>query len=374
MKIQPFGVELWLNEYEGRAQLNLAETSISALSVRELLALVGSDESAVEDLLDCRLSYGDIPGSPRLRQAIAGLYSTVTPERILLAHGTIGANHLAHLVLTHAGDHVVTFTPSYDQHAAIAESIGADVSVLRLTAENRYLPNVQELRDAVRENTKLICLTNPNNPTGTLIDEALLREIVGIAQSVGAYVLCDEVYRGVEREGAVASPAIADIYDRGISTAGLSKAFSLPGLRVGWVVVPEDLIARFGDQRDYSIISVGALDDALAALALENKDALLHRSRSIIARNRKIVESWLAEEPRASWIAPDAGSSALITLAGISDDRAFAIGLLETFGVLLTPGSAFDMPGYYRLGYTCDEKTLREGLQKISEYLNRQTA
>ena len=369
MKIAPFGVELWLNEFEDRARLNLAETSISALSTRELLELIGAGQAQVDELLDARLSYGHIPGSPRLRAAIAATYRTVAAERVLLAHGTIGANHLAHLVLTGADDHVVTFAPSYDQHAAIAESIGAETTVLPLTVENRYLPDLEQLRAAVRDNTQLICLTNPNNPTGTLIPTDMLREIVEIARAKDAYVLVDEVYRGVEAEGVTPAESIADLYEKGIATGGVSKAFSLPGLRVGWVVVPDGLQADFGDQRDYSIISVGVLDDLLASLALEHREVLLERSRGIINRNRRIVEEWLAGEPRASWIAPDAGSAALLCLETSVDSRTFAKRLLETHGVLLTPGSAFGVEGHYRLGYTCPEETLREGLRLISASL-----
>lgn len=370
MQIAPFGVELWLNEYETKARLNLAETSISALSLRELLELTGQDSATLEKLLDVRLSYGEIPGSGRLRGLIAEMYEDVEVEQIALAHGTIGANHLAHLVLTHAGDHVVTFSPSYDQQAAIAESIGAEITVLPLAKENRYLPDVEQLRAAVRPDTKLICLTNPNNPTGTMMDLAILREVVKIARSVDAYILCDEVYRGVEAEDVLGVPSIVDLYEKGLATCGLSKAFSLPGLRVGWLVAPADLMARIGDQRDYSIISVGVLDDSLACIALENKDVLLGRSRGIINRNRAIVEQWLDGEPRASWTAPDAGSAALLKIDAPVGDREFAIGLLEKKGVLLTPGSAFGIAGHYRLGYTCSEDVLREGLAEISAYLD----
>lgn len=371
MQIAPFGVELWLNEFEDSARLNLAETSISALSLREFFELTGLGDSALDELLDARLSYGAIPGSERIRTAISGLYESVTPDLVTLAHGTIGANHLAHLVLTDAGDHVVSFSPSYDQNAAIAESIGAEVTVLPLLPENGYLPNLQELREAVRPSTKLICLTNPNNPTGTLMDAAMMAEIVDIARSVDAYILCDEVYRGVEAPGVEPAPSVADLYEKGIATSGLSKAFSLPGLRVGWAVIPENLKARFADQRDYSIISVGVLDDLLGALAIEHHEVLLERSRSILNRNRAVVEQWLENEPRASWVKPDAGSAALLKIEAPVDDRTFAIGLLEQTGVLLTPGSAFGVPEHYRLGYTCSEETLREGLAEISGYLDQ---
>lgn len=229
---------------------------------------------------------------------------------------------------------------------------------------------MEQLRAAVRPDTKLICLTNPNNPTGTMMDLAILREVVKIARSVDAYILCDEVYRGVEAEDILGVPSIVDLYEKGLATCGLSKAFSLPGLRVGWLVAPADLMARIGDQRDYSIISVGVLDDSLACIALENKDVLLGRSCGIINRNRAIVEQWLGGEPRASWTAPDAGSAALLRIDAPTDDREFAIGLLEKKGVLLTPGSAFGIAGHYRLGYTCSEDVLREGLAEISAYLD----
>lgn len=371
MQIKPFGVELWLNDYEDQAQLNLAETSISALTIRELLELTGAGDDFTDQLLDARMIYGHIPGSPSIRKAIASLYESVAPERVTLTHGTIGANHLAHMVLTNAGDHVISFEPSYEQHAEIARSIGANVTVLPLREEDGFLPRIEEIALAITPRTKLICLTNPNNPTGTLIGEDMMRDIVKIARNAGAYVLVDEVYRGVEGDGVTPCPSIVDLYEKGVATSGISKAFSLPGLRVGWVVYPEELADEFATQRDYSIISVGVLDDMLAALAIENQDVLLKRSRTIMDRNRAIVDEWLAGEPRMSWTRPDAGSAALLKLHPVIDDREFALGLLNETGVFITPGSAFDMPGYYRLGYTCDADVLREGFRRMSAYMDQ---
>ncbi|MDO4253122.1 MAG: aminotransferase class I/II-fold pyridoxal phosphate-dependent enzyme [Rothia sp. (in: high G+C Gram-positive bacteria)] len=369
MKIESFAVEEWLTRYEQQAEINLAETSVSALSLQELLDLTASGEEFMQQLLATRLSYGQIPGSLRLRKAVAATYQTVSAEQVTITHGTIGANHLVHLSLVNPEDHVITFAPSYQQHQALAESIGAQVTVLTLKEQNRFLPDPADIQAAIRPNTKLICLTNPNNPSCTLMGRQLLQEVCEQARQVGAYILSDEVYRGAEADGVEAAPAIVDLYEKGISTGGVSKALSLPGLRLGWIAAPQKLLADINKQRDYSIISVGAIDDLLAALALENREILLERSRRILSGNREIIQAWLAQEDRVSWCAPDAGSSALLKIPSQLPDQDFALGLLKTRGVLLVPGSCFDIPGYYRLGYTSSQETLRRGLAEISAYL-----
>ncbi|MEO0974889.1 MAG: aminotransferase class I/II-fold pyridoxal phosphate-dependent enzyme, partial [Pseudomonadota bacterium] len=243
MHIDPFGVEIWMNEWETKCALNLAETCVESMTIAQLLELTGQSEHALSELLDMKMTYGAIEGSERLRTAIAALYAQQRAENVVLTHGTIGANMLVHRALVSSGDRVVAVVPTYQQHYSIPASLGAEVHKLWLREEDRWLPDLDRLRALTAGGARLIALTNPNNPTGALIPRAMLEEIATIARAADAWVLCDEVYRGTDQEGDGATASIADVYEKGVSTAGMSKAFSLAGLRVGWVTAPREVIA-----------------------------------------------------------------------------------------------------------------------------------
>ena len=243
MKIEPFGVELWMNRFENHCEYNLAETCVESLTVDELLTLTAVGDTAFDDVRRMKLTYGAIEGSDRLRTAIASLYETLAPANTVVTHGAIGANKLVHETLVEPGDRVISVQPTYQQHYSIPASYGADVAILELRPENGYLPDLDELRALSTDATSLIAVNNPNNPTGSLMDRSMLEAIGEIADRCGAYVLCDEVYRGTDHEGSGTSASIADVYERGISTGSMSKAFSLAGLRLGWIAAPESVIA-----------------------------------------------------------------------------------------------------------------------------------
>lgn len=265
MKIREFGVEIWMNAHENDATYNLAETCVDSITIAELLALSGRNDDALAEILPMRMGYGAIEGSDRLKSAICGLYARQSPENVIVTHGTIGANHLVHSALVGPGDVVVSIVPTYQQHYSIPESCGAEVRLVWLKPENGFLPDMVELAAAAR-GAKLIALTNPNNPTGALIDRAGLEDIIAIARENDAWVLCDEVYRGIDQQGDGFTPSMADLYEKGISTCGMSKAFSLAGLRLGWVAAPPEVIHAVSIHRDYTTISVGGLDDHFAAI------------------------------------------------------------------------------------------------------------
>lgn len=251
MKIKDFGVEMWMNAYENDCTYNLAETCVESLTVEQLLELGGCREQAVADILGMKLTYGAIEGSPRLRTLIAGLYEKQTPENVITAHGAIGANHLVIEALSGPGDEVVSVLPTYQQHYSIPEALGAEVHILPLRSGNAFLPDLDELRGMVNKNTKLICINNPNNPTGALMEREFLQEVAGIARSVDAWLLCDEVYRGLNHEGEPFTASVADLYEKGISTGSMSKTFSLAGLRLGWIAGPKALLEQVSRHRDY---------------------------------------------------------------------------------------------------------------------------
>jgi len=371
MQIKPFGVEIWMNEWETKCELNLAETCVESLTVAELLALAGRNHADLAELLPLRMTYGAIEGSDRLRDAIAALYEKQSRERIVVTHGTIGANELVHKALVSAGDRVVCVVPTYQQHYSIPESIGADVHLLRLREEDAYLPDLDSLRRLASPGTRLIAINNPNNPTGALMDRPMLEAIVAIARQCGAWLLCDEVYRGTDQEGSGMTVSVADLYEMGISTAGVSKAYSLAGLRLGWIAAPREVIDAVLIHRDYNTISVGVLDDHFAALALENRDRVLARSQAITRGNLAILSDWVDRESRVSWVKPRSGTTALLRIDVPVSSRDFCIGLLEATGVMFTPGSVMDVEGHVRIGYANNPAILKKGLGRVSGYLAR---
>jgi aspartate/methionine/tyrosine aminotransferase len=350
MFIEPFKVELWMNEWETQCTYNLAETCVASITVEELLSLSGGSGKDLSDLLPMKLGYGDIVGSPRLRSAIANLYADQHIDDITITHGTIAANMLVHKALVSKGDRVVSIVPTYQQHYSIPASIEASVATLNLRKEDHFLPDLDRLRELVTPDTKLIALTNPNNPTGALIERPMLEDIASIADSVGAYLLCDEVYRGTAQQGDGMVPSIVDLYQKGISTAGMSKVFSLAGLRVGWVVAPKELTENILIHRD-------------------NADQLLARSQRITRENLAVLDTWIQNEPRVSWVKPRAGTTAMLKLDIPVSSREFCIDLVQKTGVMLTPGDAFDMEGYARIGFANELETIKVGLQALSAYL-----
>ena len=369
MKIRPFDIEIWMNEFENHCAYNLAETCVASLTVEELLLLAGKTETVLADLLPMKLTYGAIEGSDRLRDNICRLYDNQQPENVMVTHGAIGGNALVYQTLVGPDDHVISLLPTYQQHYSIPESLGATVDTLSLRPENQFLPDLDELSRLMRSDTRLIAINNPNNPTGALMDREMLSQIVEIARSSDAYILSDEVYRGTDQEGDGTTTSIADLYNKGIATHSMSKSFSLAGIRLGWICGPQDFMHQVAIHRDYNTISVSMLDDYFACLALETKDKILERNRQITRGNLHILDDWVAAEPLISYVKPRSGTTALLKYNFDLPSRDFCVRLLEETGVMLTPGSTMDMEGWIRIGYANDPEILRQGLAKITEFL-----
>ncbi len=372
MKIKAFAVEEWMNEYESGAKYNIAETCVDSVSLDELFTLCGEDRGTFLDAFCARrLTYGDIEGAPAFREGICSLYRSVQAEEVTTTHGAAGANHHVFYSLVEPGDRVISVMPTYQQLYSIPESYGADVQILKLDEKSAWLPDLQALRRLVTPNTKLICINNPNNPTGALMPGAMLREIAEIARAVGAYVLCDEVYRHLTQDD-VWSESISDLYEKGISVSSMSKVFSLAGLRLGWIATHDkDLIRSLSSHRDYNHISCGMFDEAVAALALKYADVLLKRSRGIVRENLAAVAEWVKREPRIHWSRPQAGTTALIAYDYDLPSFEFCSRMYHESGAFVTPGDCFEQPRSFRLGYACDMQTLRDGLAACSSFLRR---
>jgi aspartate/methionine/tyrosine aminotransferase len=371
MHIKPFGIEMWMNEYEDHCKYNLAETCVKSMTIGELLEISGKNTKLSEELSNMKLTYGEITGSKKLKKNIASLYQFQTIDNVMVAHGAIGANSLVYNTLISKGDKVVSILPTYQQHYSIPESLGAELSILRLKPEDNFLPIIDELKQLVKSDTKLIALTNPNNPTGSLMNEALLLKIVDIARTCGAYIICDEVYRGTNQNDPEYGTSIVDIYEKGISTGSMSKTYSLAGLRLGWITASTEILKDVFIHRDYNTISVGMLDDYFASIALENRQKIALRNTSITRNNLEILDTWVKNEKFISYVKPKAGTTALLKYEFNIPSREFCIQILKNTGVLFAPGSAMDMEGWVRIGYANDPKILSKGLSVLSDYLDK---
>jgi aspartate/methionine/tyrosine aminotransferase len=369
MKIDGFGVENWMNTYEQDARWNLGETCVDSLTVGELLDLGGDAEGELRRLRGRKLTYGDIFGGPQLKELIAGLYEDVPAGQVLTTNGAIGANFLVEFTLVEPGDLVVCVDPTYQQLYSVPRALGAEVRLLTLRPENGFLPDLGELRELAEGRAKLICINNPNNPTGAVMERDLLAGVAEIAGECGAYVLADEVYRGLEHDPGADVPSMADLYDRGVSTGSMSKPFSLAGLRLGWIAGPRQVIEECEQHRNYTTISCGMLDEQLATIALRNRDRLMERNMTIVRGNAATMASWMATEPRLSWVRPRAGTTAFIGYDYEVLSEQFALDLFRLNGTFIVPGSAFGWEGRFRVGFACAPRVLEQGLAGISEYL-----
>ena len=369
MYIEPFGIEMWMNEFEDHCTYNLAETCIKSMTISELLKLSGRNEDISKELSEMKMTYGEIKGSKRLRTQIASLFQNQTSDNIMVTHGAIGANSLVYNSLVSKADKVVSILPTYQQHYSIPQSLGADMNILKLRPENNFLPDLTELKQLISNDTKLIALTNPNNPTGSLIDTKMLKEIVNFARSIDAFIVCDEVYRGTNQSGNEYGSSIVDLYEKGISTGSMSKTYSLAGLRLGWITAAPDILEKIFIHRDYNTISVSMLDDFFASIALESREKIATRNIAIIKDNLAILDEWISKEPRITYVKPKAGTTAFLKYDFDIPSRDFCVELLKNTGVLFAPGSAMEMEGWVRIGYANDPKILIKGLQKVSEYL-----
>jgi len=363
MRFETFEMERMQSTWENRVRYNLSESGVKPINLGELVDPV--------TLKDTALGYPQTNGSIELRELISDLYPGSDTENIVVTNGTAEANFVSVLNLVEPGDHVVVMLPNYMQIWGLARSLGANVEPLWLREETKWAPDLDELARVVTDKTKLIAICNPNNPTGAVLSEDDMREICKIGGKVGAWILSDEVYQGAEH-GEEPSPTLWGWYDRLLVTCGLSKAYGLPGLRIGWVVGPPDKVEDLWSYKDYTSIGPGALSDTLARVALEptRRHQILARTRSIIKKQFPVLEKWVSEQnglftmvpPQAAAIAYlrydlEIGSGELITRAR------------EEKSVLLVPGNQLNMDRYIRVGFGYDAEVLEKGLELFSELL-----
>lgn len=372
MNIKPFAVEEWMNEYETGARYNIAETCVDSVSLDELFALTGENKDEfLSKFCKTRLTYGDIWGSNALREGVCKLYRTIQPGEVVLTHGAAGANHHVFCSLISAGDRVVSIMPTYQQLYSIPETIGAEVAIMHLKQENNYLPDLDELKALVTPGTKMICINNPNNPTGALMSRELLEQIIEIARGADAYVLCDEVYRHLTQADGWCE-SVVDLYEKGISVSSMSKVFSLAGIRMGWIATRDKAAVKaFLSHRDYNLISCGMFDDAVASIALCHSDKMIHRNQAIVRENLAILDEWMQAHSHFYYTKPQAGTTALVYYDYDIPSYEFCERLYHETGSFVTPGDCFEQPRSMRIGYACDAQTLKDGLAALADFSDK---
>ncbi len=372
MDIKPFAVEEWMNKYETGAKYNIAETCVNSISINELFDMTGENkEEFLESFCARRLTYGAIEGNHRFKEGVCKLYHTIKPENIVTTHGASGANHHIFYSLVSPRDRVISIMPAYQQLYSIPESYGADLKIMHLKPENNYLPDLDELENLAVKGTKLICINNPNNPTGALMNKELLIDIIDIAKNADAYLMCDEVYRHLTQNDGWCN-SVADLYDKGISISSMSKVFSMAGVRLGWIATHDmDVIKSCLSHRDYNLISCGMFDEALSAVALKHSDIILKRNKGIVRENLCILDKWINSEKHFSYVKPEAGTTALVYYDFDMPSYDFCEQLYHKTGAFVTPGDCFEQPYSMRIGYACDRQELVKGLEAISQFAEK---
>ena len=351
MLIENFKLENWIAKYENLTKYDLSQTCIQNLTIKELEQICDCEIN----LKNIRLGYGDLYGSKNLKQAICNLYDNKKPENITVTLGGIGANELALKTFINYKDKVVCLTPCYQQLYSIPKFYGANV----------VLTDLQNLEKNAKD-AKLICINNPNNPTGTILTDNEINLIINVAKKNNSYIFADEAYRGLTY-----TKSFADIYDKTIVTGSMSKAYSLAGIRLGWICAQNSSINNVNLNRQYNTISISAINDAIATMALNNYEKIIKRNIKIINNNKKMVDDFI-KKTNYSWLfEPNATAIGCIKYQHSNlNSKEFCKNIVENTGVLLVPSHVFDCSeNFFRIGFGMDENYLKEALQKFINYI-----
>ncbi len=367
MKIVPFEMERWQSTWENSVDYNLSESGVQPIPLRELLR----DQPATERFLDHPLAYSQGNGTPELRSKIADLYRGATPNHVLVTTGSSEANLLAMWHLVEPGDEIVVMLPNYMENWGLVQAFGGTVKPLRLREDRKWQFDPDELSSLVSRKTKAIAICDPNNPTGAVMGEAQRKSLLDAARDTGAWLLSDEVYLGAEREGPRTQSVWGD-YDRTLIVNGLSKAYALPGLRIGWIVGPPETVATLWGYHDYTTLAPTYLSDRLAQIAIapKRREEILARTRSILQRNYPILADWIRDHGSLfSYIPPTAGAICFLRYSLRINSSDLAWRLLKEKSTLIVPGDHFGMDGYIRIGMGDASAYLTQGLERIDALL-----
>jgi aspartate/methionine/tyrosine aminotransferase len=366
VQIRPFAIERFYERWEFRAELMLSSSDCEALSVADLLAL---EPDAEARLLEQRLGYTEVPGSPELRAGVAGRYQLAEPESVLALAAAEEGIFLAYHALLSPGDHAVVEAPCYGSAIEVARSTGAAVSLWHRRHQDGWAHDLDELERLLGADTRIIYINSPHNPTGKQMSHAAFERVVELARERGIVLFSDEVYRGLEHDAADRLPAACDVYERAISLGSVSKAYGLPGLRIGWLASRDaELIDRIRELKLYTTICSSAPSELLVALALRHADDLVERSRRRVLGNLPLLDAFLERRRELfDWVRPNAGPIGFPRVAGGFDVQAWCEETAIKADVLLLPGAVYEEPRHVRFGF--GRENMPAALERLDSHL-----
>jgi aspartate/methionine/tyrosine aminotransferase len=373
VKLERFELERWMTAWELDVDYDIAESGIYPLSLADLYDLIGPAEAASldETIRTLRLGYSEARGTLALRSAIAMTFERATPDDVLITTGAIEANFLVFNALLNEGDHVVAVSPAYQQLLSVPKAITTNVSECSVVQGEGFRYDLDHLESLIQPNTKLIVINSPHNPTGAMLTQTDLARVVEIAARSGAWILSDEAYRWLEHPGGEKLPSPAhDLGERIISVGTMSKPFGLPGLRVGWLVANPEIVAACWGLRDYVSLSPAGISDAIARVAIEQRERIWPRNNQIIQQNMETATAWFRKNADiVTWQPPRAGLLAMLRYQHDIPSLELADRLAKEARVMLAPGSAFGLEHHLRIGVGQRPDLFAEGLRLTAEFL-----
>ena len=366
-EFQQFEHEVMASQYEKKVDYNLSESGVHPITPKELLS---DNPEYIETLLATEIDYAHANGNPELRENIAALYSGCTSSNVLVTVGAIEANFNSIQALLKPGDEIAIMLPNYMQIWGIAKNYGLKINTFHLSEKDGWQMNEDELKQAVTAKTKLIAICNPNNPTGHILTDEEMKTIINEAERVGAWILADEVYAGAERIKEEETTSFYSRYDKVIATGSLSKAYGLPGLRVGWAIGPKDIIDKIWRRHEYTTLSTSIFSNKLAALALSIKvrPRIIQRTRNFIRKGFPILQQWIEQQKDTfQLVPPQAAAIAFVRYHLEINSTEFATKLIQEKSVLIVPGDHFGMDKFIRISYGLPQNYLTEGLNRIQQ-------
>ncbi len=370
MKFTTFDLEHEQSVWEQQVDINLTESGVHPIRLDELL---DGDESKRAELMSCELNYPHVNGNPELRENIAALYDGAAVENVLVTVGAAEANNVIMETLLQPGDELASLSPTYKQVWGIALNKGNVVRPFHLRSDAGWALDIEDLDRQVTEKTKIIAIVNPNNPTGHIMSEDEMDAVIAAADRVGAWILADEVYRGAERLSDDETPSFYGRYDKVLAVGSMSKAYGLPGLRVGWVVGPPQTVADIWLRHEYNTITASMLSNLLAAYALSPavRPRLMKRSRRYVRAGYEILQDWMdRQDGLFSYTPPEASAVTFIRYHLDVNSTVLMEKLCREAGVFVGAGDSFGMDHHIRLAFGQEKAVLEDAFARMEKVLN----
>jgi aspartate/methionine/tyrosine aminotransferase len=360
----PFAQERVMSKWENMVEYNLGDSGVHPMAIEELI----DDPNVIDELLSTRLYHPQANGVIELREHIADMYYGATPENVLVTSGAAQANFTSIWTLLKPGTEIVVMQPNYMQIWGIAHNFKLHVKTFNLREEFNWAVDLDELNSNVTNRTKLIAVCNPDNPTGHIMTPEEMDAVIAAADRVGAWLLVDEVYAGAELETDEVTPSFWGRYERVLAIGSMSKAYGMPGLRIGWIVTTEDIIEEIWARQEYITIGSAMLNNKLAAYALspDIRPHILSRTRDYVRRGYEIFDHWAkSHDDLYTWVPPQAAPIVFVRYNADLNSTELCMRLIHEYSVEIVPGDHFGLDGYMRISFGLPEDYLLEGLDRI---------